>query len=30
VRTSFCGKEDGTMPAKYDAGTKAKAIWLVA
>jgi transposase len=30
VRTSFCGKDDDTMPgSRYDASTKAKAIRLV-
>ena len=29
VHTSFVGKEDGTMPTKYDQDTKAKAIRLV-
>jgi hypothetical protein len=27
--TSFVGKEDVTMPAKYDKDVKAKAIWPV-
>jgi transposase len=29
VHTSFFGQEDGTMPSRYDASTKAKAIRLV-
>jgi transposase len=29
VHTSFFGQEDGTMPSRYDASTKARAIRLV-
>jgi transposase len=29
VHTSFFGQEDGTMPRRYDASTKARAIRLV-
>jgi transposase len=29
VHTYFCGKDGGTMPSKYHASTKAKAIRLV-
>jgi hypothetical protein len=29
VRASFGGKDDGTMPSRYDTSMKAKAIRLV-
>jgi hypothetical protein len=29
VHTSFAGKDDGTVPSRYDASTKAKALRLV-
>jgi transposase len=29
VHTSFAGKDDGTVPSRYDPGTKAKALRLV-
>jgi transposase len=29
VHTSFFGQEDGAMPSRYDASTKARAIRLV-
>jgi hypothetical protein len=29
VHTSFAGKDDGAMPSRYDASTKAKALRLV-